>query len=49
MAGLCTEVQVRKDQRVVAMQIHDLVVAGECYEVMKCASQSVQWSRKGNA
>ncbi len=27
MAGLCTEVQVGKDQRVVAMQIHNLVVA----------------------
>jgi hypothetical protein len=34
-------VQVGKDQRVVAMQIHDLVVAGECYGVMKCASKSV--------
>jgi hypothetical protein len=30
MAGLCTEVQVGKDQRVVAMQIHNLVVASEC-------------------
>ena len=30
---LCTQVQVGKDQRVVARQIHTLVVAGECYEV----------------
>jgi hypothetical protein len=43
VAGLCTEVQIGKDQRVVAMQIHNLVVARECYEVMKCASKSVQW------
>jgi hypothetical protein len=42
MAGLCTEVQVGKDQRVVDMQIHNPVVASECYEVMKCASKSVQ-------
>jgi hypothetical protein len=42
MAGLCTEVQVGKDQRVVDMQIHNLVVARECYEVMKYASTSVQ-------
>src|SRR5208282_5778473 len=39
VAGLCTEVQVGKDQRVVGMQIHNLVVARECYEVMKCASK----------
>jgi hypothetical protein len=43
VAGLCTEVQVGKDQRVVAMQIHNLVVAMECYGVMKYASKSVQW------
>jgi hypothetical protein len=43
MAGLCTEVQVGKDQRVVYMQIHNLVVASKCYEVMKYASKSVQW------
>ncbi|MGB2837873.1 MAG: hypothetical protein WBC30_19750, partial [Candidatus Sulfotelmatobacter sp.] len=42
MAGLCTEVQVGKDQRVVAMQIHNLVVARQCYGVMKYASKSVQ-------
>jgi hypothetical protein len=48
MAGLCTEVQVRKDQRVVAMQIHDLVVARQCYGVMKYASKSVQSSLEGN-
>jgi hypothetical protein len=38
VTGLCTEVQVGKDQRVVDMQIHNPVVARECYEVMKCAS-----------
>ncbi len=43
VAGLCTEVQVRKDQRVVDMQIHTPVVTTLCYEVMKCASKSVQW------
>ena len=43
VTGLCTEVQVGKDQRVVAMQIHNLVVAKQCYGVMKCASKSVQW------
>src|SRR6202050_2206871 len=48
MAGLCTEVQVGKDQRVVAMQIHNSVVARQCYEVMKYASKSVQWLSKGN-
>jgi hypothetical protein len=42
MTGLCTEVQVGKDQRVVAVQIHSLVVAGHCYGVMKCASKLVQ-------
>src|SRR5580658_9696654 len=47
-AGLCTEVQVGKDQRVVAMQIHNLVVARQCYEVMKYASKSVQWLFEGN-
>jgi hypothetical protein len=46
MAGLCTEVQVGKDQRVVAMQIHNSVVASECYEVMKYASKSVQYYSK---
>ena len=46
MAGLCTEVQVGKDQRVVAMQIHNLVVARQCYEVMKYASKLVQLAPK---
>jgi len=35
---LRTQVQVRKDQRVVRMQIHILVVPTECYGVMKDAS-----------
>jgi hypothetical protein len=48
MAGLCTEVQVGKDQRVVAMQIHSPVVASECYGVMKYASKLVQWLLEGN-
>ncbi len=43
VAGLCTEVQVGKDQRVVDMQIHSTVVTTLCYEVMKYASKSVQW------
>jgi hypothetical protein len=30
MTRLCTQVQVRKDQRVVHGQIHNLVVAEEC-------------------
>ena len=48
VTGLCTEVQVGKDQRVVAMQIHNLVVAGECYEAMKCASKSVHDNYESN-
>ena len=38
MARLCTQVQVREDQRVVHVQIHILVLAMNCYGVMKCAS-----------
>ncbi len=38
VAGLRTQVQVREDQRVVAMQIHISVLSNECYGVMKCAS-----------
>src|SRR5579863_1308938 len=38
MAGLCTQVQVRKDQRVADMQIHASVVSKQCYGVMKYAS-----------
>jgi len=38
VAGLCTQVQVRKDQRVVASQIHISVLSNQCYGVMKCAS-----------
>ena len=30
VAGLCTQVQVREDQRVVAMQIHAPVVSKQC-------------------
>jgi hypothetical protein len=41
VAGLCPQVQVRKDQRVVAMQIHASVVSKQCYGVMKCASKLV--------
>jgi hypothetical protein len=43
VAGLCTEVQVGKDQRVVHGQIHPSRVVKECYEVMNNASKSVQW------
>ena len=46
VTGLCTEVQVGKDQRVVDMQIHNLVVASQCYGVMKYASKSVQVTTK---
>jgi hypothetical protein len=46
MAGLGTQVQVGKDQRVVHGQIHTSVVARECYEVMNIASKSVQWGLK---
>src|SRR5271170_1672241 len=42
MAGLRTEVQVGKDQRVVHGQIHSSMVAIECYGAMKVASKSVQ-------
>jgi hypothetical protein len=42
VAGLCTEMQVGEDQRVVHVRIHGLVIAGECYGVMKCASKLVQ-------
>ena len=38
MTGLCTEVQVGKDQRVVPVQIHSPVVAAECYGLMNVAS-----------
>ena len=41
MTGLRTQVQVGKDQRVVAMQIHNSVVATQCYGVMKVASKLV--------
>jgi hypothetical protein len=34
-------VQVGEDQRVVHVQIHNSVIAAECYGVMKCASKSV--------
>ena len=43
VAGFRTQVQVGKDQRVVDMQIHNLVLAIECYGVMKTASKLVQW------
>ena len=46
MARLRTEVQVGKDQRVVHGQIHNSVVASECYGVMKTASKSVHSNRK---
>jgi hypothetical protein len=42
MAGLRTQVQIGKDQRVVHGQIHTSVVAMECYGVMNSASKSVQ-------
>ncbi len=48
VTSLCTEVQVGKDQRVVDMQIHSLVVAGECYGVMKHASKSVHGNYRSN-
>src|ERR1022692_3921613 len=48
VTGLCTEVQVGKDQRVVAMQIHNSVVTRECYGVMKCASKSVHIYHESN-
>jgi hypothetical protein len=38
MAGLCTQVQIREDQRVVHGQIHTPVVTGQCYGVMNVAS-----------
>ena len=38
MARLRAEVQVGKDQRVVDMRIHALIVAGNCYGVMNSAS-----------
>ena len=38
VAGLCTEVQIGKDQRVIDMQIHNLFVARECYGVIKAVS-----------
>jgi hypothetical protein len=40
--GLCTQVQVGEDQRVVHGQIHSSVVARGCYRVIKSASKSVQ-------
>ena len=43
VAGLCTQVQVGEDQRVVHGQIHNSFIARECYGLMKCASKSVQW------
>ena len=43
MTGLCTEVQVGEDQRVVNRQIHAQLLAKECYEVMNIASKLVQW------
>jgi hypothetical protein len=46
VARLRTEVQVGKDQRVVHGQIHNSVVASECYGVMKTASKSVHSNRK---
>src|SRR5580692_8116438 len=48
VAGLCTEVQVGEDQRVVHVQIHDSVIARECYGLMKYASKMVQWPPRGN-
>jgi hypothetical protein len=38
VAGFCPQVQVGKDQRVVAGQIHIPVVTTECYGLMKVAS-----------
>jgi hypothetical protein len=43
VTGFRTQVQVGKDQRVVDMQIHNLVLTIECYGVMKIASKLVQW------
>ena len=42
MARLRSEVQVRKDQRVVHGQIHTSVLDDECYGQMNIASISVQ-------
>lgn len=38
MAGISAQMQIREDQRVVPVRIHNLVVAGECYEVVNIAS-----------
>jgi hypothetical protein len=43
MTGLCTKVQVGKDQRVVNGQIHNLVIVAGCYGVITVASKLVQW------
>jgi hypothetical protein len=48
MTGLCTEVQVGKDQRVVAVQIHIPVVAAQCYGLMNVASILVHGNYKSN-
>jgi hypothetical protein len=42
VAGLCTQVQVREDQRVVHVQIHTIVLAADCYAQMNAASILVQ-------
>jgi hypothetical protein len=41
VTGLCTQVQVGEDQRVVHGQIHTSVVAMGCYRVIKPASKLV--------
>jgi hypothetical protein len=43
VTGFRTQVQVGKDQRVVDMQIHNLVLTIECYGLMKIASKLVHW------
>jgi hypothetical protein len=38
MTGLCSQMQIGKDQRVVPVQIHIPVVAADCYGLMNSAS-----------
>lgn len=48
VTGVRTEVQIGKDQRVVCRQIHNPVVASQCYGVMKVASKVVHGNYAGN-
>src|ERR1700688_2412891 len=48
MTGLCTQVQVGKDQRVVPVQIHIPVVAAKCYGLMNVASILVHSNYRSN-